>query len=339
MRQLTPSGAAGVAVVAAAGDEAARLRSCLRSRSGGAFVPDPQGGPRIAQLRLDGELLDEVLVVERPDRLEVHLHGAPAVLDALRAEFPDLTTHSPSDPAHRLLREALGVEQVDLALEQANGSFPAFLAGVAAAPPSVRGDQIEAAIVRSRVALAQVEPQRLVLVGAQNAGKSTFFNRLLHQERVLVGALPGLTRDPVAEVTMLGGYPYVVVDTAGEGRPQDPVDAAAQQLGRRQRAGAILLLVVDASIGLQSCDRALLGPGVVVVANKVDLPVPAWPAEVPCHLRVSARNEESGAVRTRVGECLRKVRGLPPAGPVGGAAALDRDQLQALLTLRTTAQE
>ena len=41
----------------------------------------------------------------------------------------------------------------------------------------------------------------LAIVGPPNAGKSSLFNRLLHQDRAIVTAIPGTTRDVVSEVS------------------------------------------------------------------------------------------------------------------------------------------
>src|SRR5262249_27768427 len=151
----------------------------------------------------------------------------------------------------RLLREALAPAQLDLALEQAQFEqagcdFDAFLREAAALPPAERARELAQALRRSAVARALARPQRVAVVGAQNAGKSTVFNRLLFTERALTGPLPGLTRDPLRERTALSGYPYELVDTAGEGEAATPVDEAAQRRARAAAAGALRLLVIDA---------------------------------------------------------------------------------------------
>ena len=56
---------------------------CLRASRGTAAAPVPGGPPLRATLRLQGEQVDDVLVVAKTDgSLELHTHGAPAVLDA-----------------------------------------------------------------------------------------------------------------------------------------------------------------------------------------------------------------------------------------------------------------
>jgi tRNA U34 5-carboxymethylaminomethyl modifying GTPase MnmE/TrmE len=155
----------------------------------------------------------------------------------------------------------------------------------------------------------------------------------LFRERVLTGPTPGLTRDPVAECTTLDGYPYEFVDTAGEGSAGSAVDAVAIELGRRLRTSAELILVVDAAVGPSSSDRALAEQAALVIANKCDLPVRAWPSEVPRHLLVSCATWDPARIRLEVGQNLRRRRKLPAAGRVGGFAALTSGQLRHLQDL------
>lgn len=338
MRVLTAPGLSGVAVVAFENDERARVAPCLRTAAGRPFAFAGAGRPRLATLQLGGETVDEVLVVERGARgFELHLHGSPAVLAAVAEAFPrrqrDAAAGAGAEsPAERLLRSALSVEQLDLALEQRAVDFPRFVAGLDALRGAERDQALAAARERSRIALAHVEPARLVLAGAQNAGKSTLFNRLLFRERALTGPLPGLTRDPVRELTTLRGYPFDVADTAGEGGATSRVDAGAIARGRRLRDGAVMLVVVDRSRGPSAADRELAGAAnaLLVVANKRDLRAAPWPEDLRADLDVSATSDPPADLRRRIGERLAAARGLPPAGPVGGPAALSRDQLAAL---------
>src|SRR5262249_13767577 len=125
-------------------------------------------------------------------------------------------------------------------------------------------------------------------------------------------------RDPVVEVACLADYPYELVDTAGEGPAATPVDAAALQ--RARAATGMRVLVVDGSVGPTATDPALRR-GAVGVATKADLPRGPWPDDFACDLRVAATDAAS-ALRGEFGDLLRRRRGLPPAGPVGGPAAL-----------------
>jgi len=327
MKLLTPPGVAGVAVVSARGDERGALLACLRTPSGAAFTPG--AAPRRAVLLLDGEVVDDVLVLARGEALELHTHGSPAVLDQLDRRF-GLQIEPPRSPAERLLREALSVAQFELAAEQLGFDFDAELQALRDLPQPARAAGLAAALARSRHAMAMVEPQRVVLVGRQNAGKSSLFNRLLFRERALTGATPGLTRDPVVERTVLAGYPYELVDTAGEGEVACELDRVAIDAGRAARGGALLLLVVDGSAAPTAVDRELAREAALIVTTRGDLPTPRWPDDLPPAEPVCAVRGDAAGIRDRIGARLRSLRGLPVAGPVGGFAALDAWQRRTL---------
>lgn len=332
MQVLTPLGVAGVAVFLVEPAEFGELAACVRTTSGRRVSPDTGPSVQFAILNLGEGDLDEVLLVRGSHGLELHTHGSQGVVAALRARFSIRSPGASPRPELDLLRTALGRAQLDLALEQSTLSFPSFVRTVLDRPPADRGQMLEAARERSRASLAMVECQRVVLVGAQNAGKSTLFNRLLMQDRVLAGPQPGLTRDPVAERTTLAGYPYELVDTAGEGSVDSAVDAAALDAGQRQQGDALVIHVVDVATP-EVATAITFGSPSIVVANKIDQSSRPWPTGTPCHLRCSAVRDPSGWLRQRLGEALRELRRLPPAGPVGGWAALDRGQWRALQAL------
>ena len=270
--------------------------------------------------------------------LEIHVHASEAVLHALVAG-PGLLRCPPSGPAERLMQRAIHEAQLALALEQgaacgghdvSGARFEEWAAGLEKLSPQARRAEVRAAVERSRVARALAEPCKLVLCGRQNAGKSTLMNRLLVRERVLAGGTPGLTRDPVREVTSLEGYPYELVDTAGEGELEGAADRAALQRGRAEREGAWLLLVVDGSRPPDASDRSLSGDRSVVVRSKSDLAPAAW-GDLREDLESTCLDEAVGPeLRGRLGRVLRRRRRLPEAGPVGGPAALDDGQARVL---------
>ncbi len=118
----------------------------------------------------------------------------------------------------------------------------------------------------------------LAIVGRPNVGKSSLFNRLLNEERAIVTATPGTTRDLVSEIASLGGIPLRLVDTAGIRETHDE----AERLGVAKSLQAIAdsalrLFVVDASEGWTEGDERLwtkvhpLG-SLAIALNKTDLP-------------------------------------------------------------------
>jgi GTP-binding protein len=122
---------------------------------------------------------------------------------------------------------------------------------------------------------------RLAIMGRPNVGKSSLLNQLLGDERSLVSATPGTTRDPVDTELMFDGLPVVLIDTAGIRRRAAARDrlehfSLLRGIKAMERADAVLLLV-DASTGVLAQDQHVAsyaleaGKGLVLVVNKIDL--------------------------------------------------------------------
>jgi GTP-binding protein len=112
-------------------------------------------------------------------------------------------------------------------------------------------------------------------------GKSSFVNRLLGEERVLVHAEAGTTRDAIDTYLEFEGERVCLIDTAGL-RRRSKVDDAIEFYSRLRATSAIrrsdvCLLVVDCVAGVANQDFRIgeeawdAGRGLVLVANKWDL--------------------------------------------------------------------
>ncbi len=75
--------------------------------------------------------------------------------------------------------------------------------------------QVAAALARARQGALLREGLRVVLAGQPNVGKSSLLNALAGAELAIVTAIPGTTRDRVAETIQIEGVPLHVTDTAG----------------------------------------------------------------------------------------------------------------------------
>ena len=120
----------------------------------------------------------------------------------------------------------------------------------------------------------------VAVVGRPNTGKSTFVNRVLGEERMIVSHVPGTTRDPIDVDVEIDGNVYRLVDTAGIRRkPQISEDADFYAVIRAREAlqnADIAILMVDATEGVTHQDQRIAseiveaGAGVIVVLNKWD---------------------------------------------------------------------
>ena len=98
-----------------------------------------------------------------------------------------------------------------------------------------------------------------MLVGRPNVGKSTLFNRLTRTRRAIVTAIPGTTRDVLAQPVEWEGTRFELTDTGGMfGASEDPLHALVLERGRRAIGDAdLLVLVVDGREGLVGGDREI----------------------------------------------------------------------------------
>ncbi len=125
---------------------------------------------------------------------------------------------------------------------------------------------------------------RVLLAGRPNVGKSSLFNALLGEERAIVTAVPGTTRDLVSERLDVAGIPVTLLDGAGLRASDDLVEAIGIERARAALESCpVALWVVDRSAPLQEEDRwiaaRLAGRRVVVALNKSDLDPGLQPAE------------------------------------------------------------
>ncbi len=86
-----------------------------------------------------------------------------------------------------------------------------------------------------------------MLAGAPNAGKSTLMNALTREDTSIVSATPGTTRDPIEVALDLGGYPVVLVDTAGIRDSGDAIEAEGVRRALKRANNADLVLWLSES--------------------------------------------------------------------------------------------
>jgi GTP-binding protein len=121
---------------------------------------------------------------------------------------------------------------------------------------------------------------KIAIVGKPNVGKSSLLNRLLGEERAIVSPIAGTTRDAVDTHLDYNGTPVTLIDTAGI-RRRGKIDAGVEKysvlrsLQAIERA-SVVLLVLDASVGLSAQDAHIAGfildawKSAVVLVNKWD---------------------------------------------------------------------
>ncbi|HEX6434724.1 MAG TPA: ribosome biogenesis GTPase Der [Gemmatimonadales bacterium] len=155
--------------------------------------------------------------------------------------------------------------------------------GVSAAVGKGSGDLLDALVDR----LPPYDPAEaedainVAVVGRPNVGKSSLVNRLLGEERLVVAAEAGTTRDAIDSVLRFQSKTLNFIDTAGlRRRAKVEDDLEFYSTLRTERAierAQVSILVVDASVGMHNQDLRIAtqawdrGTGLIVVVNKWDL--------------------------------------------------------------------
>jgi tRNA modification GTPase len=139
---------------------------------------------------------------------------------------------------------------------------------------------------------------QIAIVGAPNVGKSSILNVLARRDVAIVSEVEGTTRDVIEVHLDLGGLPVIVADTAGLRETADSIEAEGVRRAAGRAGTADLRLIVADARDWPRLDPAVarfLGPGCLVVVNKIDLlPEPADISEAEQDMPVIAVSARTG---------------------------------------------
>jgi GTP-binding protein len=121
---------------------------------------------------------------------------------------------------------------------------------------------------------------KIAIVGRPNVGKSSLLNKLIGEERSVVSAVPGTTRDAIDTTITVDGEPVTLIDTAGirrAGKIEQGIEkySVLRTLRAIERCDVALLLI-DAEEGITAQDAHIAGmilearKGVAILVNKWD---------------------------------------------------------------------
>jgi len=294
--RLTPTGRGAVASFLLCGEATEEI-----------FLPHwhgkkPNDNPCWGRLQLtDTGLCEEAVVFRTNDGLEIHTHGGEQVAAAIESlfqkhgavsqtwqeHFADGT--SQRDLALRMLPFAPTERTAQILLDQYNGAFDGEMSS-------------------TNLGRHLVEPFRVVLAGASNAGKSSLLNAILGFQRSLVHSVPGTTRDVVSGQTALDGFPVMFLDTAGLRETDDELEQQGIDRSLRSLTDADLVIwVIDSTVEESQRPVCPAGTKVIVCYNKIDItgtPVMS-PEYLPNAVSVSALTGEGiEALLNAVIRCL-----------------------------------
>ena len=195
------------------------------------------------------------------------------VADLLRkSKKPVFLAVNKVDSAKRMLDAtefySLGFEQI----------FP-----ISAINGSGTGDLVDAvvAVLPEKEEIEDNQLPRFAVVGRPNAGKSSFINALIGEDRYIVTNIAGTTRDAIDTKYNRFGFEFNLVDTAGIRRKAKvKEDLEFYSVMRSVRAiehSDVCILLIDATRGFEGQDANIFWlaernrKGIVILVNKWDL--------------------------------------------------------------------
>ncbi|MBR0508371.1 MAG: tRNA uridine-5-carboxymethylaminomethyl(34) synthesis GTPase MnmE [Clostridia bacterium] len=214
---------------------------------------------------------------------KMDLIEAEAVMDVINAQAESSLRSALEQLSGRVSARITAVEEK---LLDARASIEAAIdypdeageAAYAALPETLEAAERDLSVLIEEGRKARVlrDGLKLVILGRPNVGKSSLLNALLGEDRAIVTATAGTTRDTLDERVNLGGVPVRLIDTAGVRDASDEAERIGVDRARKalETADAVLL-VLDGSVPLTEADEALLSETEdrmrIVLANKCDL--------------------------------------------------------------------
>ncbi len=154
------------------------------------------------------------------------------------------------------------------------------------------GERLRTLLAQSTQGRLMNDGINLVIAGKPNAGKSSLLNALVGEERAIVTAQAGTTRDIVRETVLIHGMPVNILDTAGLREADDLIEQEGIRRTRHalSQADLILLLRDGSALDDTSGDEALPASVPLLLAyNKADQTPPAVQAQHTDGLWLSAK--------------------------------------------------
>ena len=119
------------------------------------------------------------------------------------------------------------------------------------------------------------EGLRTIILGKPNVGKSSLLNALLREQRALVTAIPGTTRDVIEEYINIRGVPLQIMDTAGIRQTEDLVEKLGIEQAALLATADLALVILDAQVGWSAEDGAIMDmlqdKKAIILINKIDI--------------------------------------------------------------------
>lgn len=154
---------------------------------------------------------------------------------------------------------------------------------------------------------------RVVVAGPPNVGKSSLINAIAGQEKAIVTAIPGTTRDYIEIPLSIAGVPVLLTDTAGLRDTSDPVERIGVDRARQIAEGADVIVWMGEPQDVPSHRRLLLVHGRCDLPDRQQVPAGSLAVSTVSGQGIPALLQEIGLVSSSL-------------LPAEGALALNRRQ-------------
>lgn len=139
--------------------------------------------------------------------------------------------------------------RLEHALDVSEDELPASFFDDIRSRLSALDGELSAGIARMREGRILRDGAMVVLAGPPNVGKSSLMNALLDENRAIVSATPGTTRDSIEELIDVRGWPARLVDTAGLRETADEIEAEGVRRSEALVEAADVVLRLEEATG------------------------------------------------------------------------------------------
>ncbi len=118
---------------------------------------------------------------------------------------------------------------------------------------------------------------KTAIIGKPNVGKSSLLNAILQEDRAIVTAIEGTTRDIIEETVVIEGIPLKIIDTAGIRETKDEIEQIGIEKSKKiAKEADLVIAILDGEKELSKEDERILeiiqNKKSIIVLNKKDLP-------------------------------------------------------------------
>jgi GTP-binding protein len=233
---------------------------------------------------------DDVFEAEIDKQVQLAIDEADAIIFMVDAETGllgmdqevALLLHRVDKPVFLAVNKVDNAERLELTAEFYALGFDKIYP-IASINGSGTGDLLDdlVAALPDKPSVEESELPRFAVVGRPNAGKSSFINALIGEDRYIVTDIAGTTRDAIDTKYNQFGFEFNLVDTAGIRRKSKVKDDlefySVMRSVRAIEHCDVAILLIDATRGFEGQDQSIFwlahrnNKGLIVLVNKWDL--------------------------------------------------------------------